>query len=156
MVRPEILQRLGNKAGNIMAMMPHPERTTNGDAIFRSMHDYILNTQNNLFEKTSVRFITKQPLRPERFVQAEGSEQFLIKLIITDNQALTVQNTLRQLGFPVTVKRCEHWEIESDSVISIERLKRSGLLYSERKQQEISRNELKADSGLSYLVRPRR
>ena len=24
-----------------MAMMPHPERTTNGDAIFQSMRDYI-------------------------------------------------------------------------------------------------------------------
>ena len=32
---------ISNKAGNVMAMMPHPERTINGDAIFHSMRDYI-------------------------------------------------------------------------------------------------------------------
>ncbi len=32
---------ISNKAGNVMAMMPHPERTTNGDSIFLSMRDYI-------------------------------------------------------------------------------------------------------------------
>ena len=30
-----------NPAGNVMAMMPHPERTENGDAIFSSMKNYI-------------------------------------------------------------------------------------------------------------------
>ena len=32
-----------NGAGNVMAMMPHPERTKNGDAIFTSMREYIEN-----------------------------------------------------------------------------------------------------------------
>ena len=32
---------ISNSSGNVMAMMPHPERTTNGDAIFSSMKEYI-------------------------------------------------------------------------------------------------------------------
>jgi phosphoribosylformylglycinamidine synthase I len=32
---------VSNKAGNVMAIMPHPERTENGDAILLSMRDYI-------------------------------------------------------------------------------------------------------------------
>ncbi len=41
MVHMDNIAAISNKAGNVMAMMPHPERTTNGDAIFQSMRDYI-------------------------------------------------------------------------------------------------------------------
>ncbi|MBA2710737.1 MAG: phosphoribosylformylglycinamidine synthase I [Tatlockia sp.] len=146
---------LGNKAGNVMAIMPHPERTKNGDPIFHSMRDYIQETKNNLTEKTSQRFVTKETIRPDRFTPSEENQQILVKLIINDNQALTVQKTLRQLGFPVTVNRFEHWEIKSNSLISVEKLKKSGLLFSDRKQQEMSEKEFKSATTLSYLVRPR-
>ena len=33
---------VANKAGNVMAIMPHPERTKSCDAIFQSMRDYIV------------------------------------------------------------------------------------------------------------------
>ena len=32
-----------NAAGNVMAIMPHPERTSNGDVIFSSMKEFIEN-----------------------------------------------------------------------------------------------------------------
>lgn len=32
---------IANKAGNVMAMLPHPETTLQGDAIFKSMREYI-------------------------------------------------------------------------------------------------------------------
>jgi phosphoribosylformylglycinamidine synthase I len=35
------LAAISNLAGNVMAIMPHPERTKAGDAIFTSMRDYI-------------------------------------------------------------------------------------------------------------------
>lgn len=41
---------LSNKAGNVMAMLPHPEKTPEGDAIFQSMRDYILD--GSKIEKT--------------------------------------------------------------------------------------------------------
>ena len=146
---------ISNKAGNVMAMMPHPERTTNGDPIFKSMRDYITDTQKDLTEKEPNRFVTKEPIRPKHFKKRAGNQQSLVKLIITDNQALTVQKTLRRLGFPVTVNRYEHWEIESESLEGVELLKKSGLLYSDRKQQEISKDEFNAKPALSYLVRSR-
>ncbi|MBA3535087.1 MAG: phosphoribosylformylglycinamidine synthase I [Tatlockia sp.] len=144
---------ISNKAGNVMAMMPHPERTTNGDPIFKSMRDYIVDTQKDLTEKQPNRFVTKEAIRPKHYKQSAGNQQSLVKLMIADNQALTVQKTLRRLGFPVTVNRYEHWEIESDSPEGVELLKQSGLLYSDRKQQEISKDEFNSDPALSYLVR---
>lgn len=150
---------ISNKAGNVMAIMPHPERTTNGDPLFRSMHDYIADRKQSkqqppIHPTSSLKPALNQE-KPQRFKPTGGSTLWLIKLIITDNQALTVQNTLRRLGFPVTVNRFEHWEIHSDSPASLEMLKQSDLLYSDRKEREVSQDEFtaEADSSIAYLVR---
>ncbi|KTD35093.1 phosphoribosylformylglycinamidine synthase I (FGAM synthase I) [Legionella nautarum] len=139
-----------NQAGNVMAMMPHPERTVNGDPIFQSMRDYIIEQHkevNQVLEapknQPSLKFFSKIP----------SSHLCLVKLIITDNQALTVQKTLRRLGFPVTVTRFEHWEIDCDTQESLELLKKSGLLYSDRKEREVNFDEVCSDETLTYLVR---
>ncbi|MBA2656594.1 MAG: phosphoribosylformylglycinamidine synthase I [Tatlockia sp.] len=143
---------LTNQGGNVMAMMPHPERTPNGDPIFRSMHDYIVESK----PKAVKNFLAKtEMIKPQPFIQKKNSELCLVKLIITNNQALTVEKTLRQLGFPVRVNRFEHWEIESDSIEAINLLKQSDLLFSKRKELEISPKDFNSDSALSYLVRPK-
>jgi phosphoribosylformylglycinamidine synthase len=155
-----------NQAGNVMAMMPHPERTVNGDPIFTSMRDYIVDTQNTCILGETKRNpgsvipnsqVMASPVpglhdKPQNFRKAPNSKLCLVKLIITDNQALTVQKTLRRLGFPVTVTRFEHWEIECDSEERFALLKKTGLLYSDRKEREVSLNELNTKNALSYLV----
>ncbi|KTD12007.1 phosphoribosylformylglycinamidine synthase I (FGAM synthase I) [Legionella gratiana] len=150
-----------NQAGNVMAMMPHPERTVNGDPIFTSMRDYIKDQRSlgsGEDNKLTVPQVTDPSIstlhqKPESFSKKPNSYLCLVKLIITDNQALTVQKTLRHLGFPVTVNRFEHWEIECDTLESFELLKKTGLLYSDRKEREISLNELCSKNTLTYLVR---
>ncbi|CAM2730971.1 phosphoribosylformylglycinamidine synthase I (FGAM synthase I) [Legionella steigerwaltii] len=167
-----------NQAGNVMAMMPHPERTINGDPIFASMRDYI--EEHNDF--TALPRVTATPAprlqnmahqnlsncslgagvaitrdsmdhKPKNFSKIPSSQICLVKLIITDNQALTVQKTLRRLGFAVTVTRLEHWEIDCDSAEDFAQLKKTGLLYSDRKEREVSLNELHSKNSLAFLVR---
>ncbi|PWY55704.1 phosphoribosylformylglycinamidine synthase I [Legionella qingyii] len=160
-----------NHAGNVMAMMPHPERTKNGDPIFASMRDYIKERNFGLGEDKAAPQNLRSAAcpRPEwdpsntlpdemavnlkHFSKTPSNHISLVKLIITDNQALTVQKTLRRLGFPVTVHRFEHWEVECDSAESFAQLKKTGLLYSDRKEREVSLNELDAPNTLAYLVR---
>ncbi|WP_115709347.1 phosphoribosylformylglycinamidine synthase I [Legionella sainthelensi] len=152
-----------NQAGNVMAMMPHPERTVNGDPIFTSMRDYIKDKRNLDANKAQTNGLasqiigllpSKQYQKLHHFRKSTRSYLCLVKLIITDNQALTVQKTLRRLGFPVTVHRFEHWEIDCDSLESFELLKKTGLLYSDRKEREILLNEFRSPNASAYLVRP--
>jgi len=143
---------ISNKAGNVMAMMPHPERTTNGDAIFQSMHDYIAEGRVENLEPLSY-----YPRRANHaaYQKPANHHECIVELMITDNHALTVQNTLRQLGFPVTVKRQTHWEIQCDDASSIQGIKKSGVLFNERKEVELTPAEVKAESTVTFLVRPR-
>ncbi|KTD63165.1 phosphoribosylformylglycinamidine synthase I (FGAM synthase I) [Legionella santicrucis] len=144
-----------NQAGNVMAMMPHPERTVHGDPIFTSMRDYIkdrcpLNEPSQMAALPA----SKLPQKSQHFSKNPNNYQCLVKLIITDNQALTVQKTLRRLGLPVTVNRFEHWEVDCDSLESFESLKKTGLLYSDRKEREICLSEFRSQNTSAYLVRP--
>jgi phosphoribosylformylglycinamidine synthase I len=139
---------ISNKAGNVMAMMPHPERTVNGDAIFLSMRDYI--AESRVENAIPLYYYPRKSARPVYQLPAKHHE-CIVELMITDNHALTVQNTLRQLGFPVTVKRQVHWEVQCDTEATLQQIKKSGVLYNERKEVECSPDK----ASTLFLVRPR-
>lgn len=120
---------IANKQGNVMAMMPHPERTAVGDVIFKSMRDSILD-QRQMTPTVPLYYYPRQFAMPVYQCDKEAYE-YVVELLITDNQALTVQNTLQKLGFRVTIKRFVHWEIHADD---IELIKKTGVLYNSRKE----------------------
>jgi phosphoribosylformylglycinamidine synthase len=133
-----------------MAMMPHPERTEMGDPIFQSMRDYIA---ANAYQPQAkmLDYYPRQFAIPA-FQKSSGSHECIIELAITDNHALTVQNTLRRLGYPVTVKRYVHWEIHCDKA-ALETIKKSGVLYNERKEAEVKSAIPKNEKSCFYLIR---
>jgi len=140
---------ISNKAGHVMAMMPHPERTPNGDAIFLSMRDFI--AEGRLDQTVPLYYYPRRNPLPA-YTKPANSHECIVELMITDNHALTVQNTLRQLGFPVTVKRQVHWEVQCEPAV-IQRIKQSGVLYNERKEVAISPAEIKKPASVTFLVR---
>lgn len=142
---------ISNKAGNVMAMMPHPERTLNGDAIFKSMRDYIAEGR---VETVAPLYYTARVNKQPVYKVKEQHHECIVELMITDNHALTVQNTLRQLGFPVTVKRQVHWEIQCDTEATVQQIKKSGVLYNARKEVEVSPSSLASKTSQFFLVRP--
>lgn len=143
---------IANKAGNVMAMMPHPERTVNGDVIFQSMRDYI--AEGNPADKTTPLYYYPRPSKLAAYEKATAAKECVIELMISDLQALTVQNTLQQLGLPVQVKRWVHWEIHTESPTELTQIKSSGVLYNERKEREMtSFKHGNATQSATFLVR---
>jgi phosphoribosylformylglycinamidine synthase len=141
-----------NKSGNVMAMMPHPERTTAGDPIFLSMRDYILEQKE--FRESKLSYVPA-PKTIVPYPRCNGSHELLVKLIITDNQALTVQNTLRQSGIPVNVSRMVHWQIKCNEPDLIEKIKQTGVLYNSRKEYLVCSDKTVNSSAKAFLVKPK-
>lgn len=121
---------ISNTAGNVLAMMPHPERTPNGDGIFLSMRDYIASG-------CKVKPAPKKPLsiltNHELYQANSTAHTLIVDLIITDNTAVTVEKTLKSLGMDASIKRFVHWEILCDSKSAVHQIEASGVLYNERK-----------------------
>ena len=140
-----------NADGNVMAMMPHPERTNNGDPIFSSMKEHIeLGAPMPNFSLDLELNINSDIVK---YSPSEKASQLIINLIITDNEEISVRNALKNLGFDVSIKRQKHWEIEIDeeSATILNDINKSGELFNSNKEH-IGEIE-KADDSISILVR---
>ena len=138
-----------NPQGNVMAIMPHPERTPNGDAIFSSMLEYV----NEGNPRTNHQLSSKRvPLEINDYKNNNNTE-WIIDMIINDNEASSVQNALTQKGYDVLLSRQTHWEIEIDENIDeiLTKIDTTGELYNSNKEylSEIKSNE----NTVSFLIR---
>ena len=139
-----------NPAGNVMALMPHPERTTNGDPIFSSMKEFIelgnpVVDHNLSFERFNYDL--------EKYIPEADAVQWIIDMVITDNEAASVNNALNHLGYDVSITRQTHWEISTNEGHndSLEKIDASGELYNSNK--EFISNIRSAENTVSFLVR---
>lgn len=135
------LAAITNKMGNIMAMMPHPERTSAGDAIFRSMRDYI---EEGRYPSSSFLSYEAPKIQLQAYSKGALARELLVELLITDNQALSVNQALHRADLPVSLTRQTHWEIECDSLETYQKIIESELLYNPRKELSLDIHSLKA------------
>ena len=144
------LAAVSNSGGNVLAMMPHPERTKLGDKLFSSMREFIQQgtpTNNNKIsyvpEKNTIDYYTPD----------DRASEWVIDMVITDNEAATVQNALQRMGLDATVNRQQHWEITTsgDPKNSLKKIEDTGELFNSNKEY-ISAITEKKDS-VSFLVR---
>ena len=139
-----------NPKGNVMAMMPHPERTENGDTIFSSMKDYIEN-ENPVSNHT---LSYERPHYEVMHYRANSNaSQWVIDMIITDNEASSVQNALNHLGHNVSITRQTHWEISmrGDRESILKEIDKTGELYNSNK--EFISKIFTTENTASFLVR---
>jgi len=139
-----------NARGNVMAMMPHPERTENGDAIFSSMKEFIEN--GNPVSDHTLSF-DRPHYKVANYETNGDSSEWVIDMTITDNEAASVHNALNHLGFDVSISRQTHWEISTDggrdSVLN--NIDKTGELYNSNKEF-ISKTTANKNTA-SFLVR---
>jgi len=127
-----------NLSGNVLALMPHPERTPDGQVIFESMRKYL--DQISKFEFRNSKQIQNKNFKIqnlEDYKKSKDSIEFLVDLIITDNEAETLQMALNNLGYKnVKVSRLTHYEIAVDKKSDklIDELIKSGVLLNTNKE----------------------
>jgi phosphoribosylformylglycinamidine synthase len=142
-----------NPQGNVMALMPHPERTSNGDAIFTSMREYIVENIK-LQDKVPTYSADEYIIKP--YKSDTNSIEWFIESIITDNEAVSVQNALDHLQIPVTVSKQRYWKINLNSNTSHEienNINKSGELFNSNKECLVEFKNLPKTAY--YLVCPK-
>ena len=139
-----------NPAGNVMAMMPHPERTTSGDVIFSSMKESI---ENTLPSKNYTLSFERPHYEVAPYESNGNSTEWIVDMIITDNEAASVHNALDHLGYNVSISRQTHWEIKThgDRKSILQKIDKSGELYNSNK--EFISNAIAKENTTSFLVR---
>lgn len=88
-----------NLEGNIMALMPHPERTEVGDPIFDSMRRYIEDKKSFTTPSGLSKKETAWNEKPTSKFKETPDYAFEVSLIITDNEERTIEQTYHRIGF---------------------------------------------------------
>lgn len=127
---------LQNLQGNVLAIMPHPERSQEGDRIFDAMRCFIEARQHSPSFGASCPAYTLPPPKP--YALKEGHIAFTTALIITDNTAFSVEHCLQQAGYPVQANRYQHWELAMDSRETMEKILASAVLFNPQKEQPVN------------------
>ena len=127
------LAAISNTSGNLLAMMPHPERTSYGDKLFSSMKEYI--EKEIHFDKVELSYQDSKE-KFSHYIKNKNSKTWIVDLVITDNEAITVQNALQKKGFEVLVTKQQHWEItHSENAEDILKLiENTGELFNSNKE----------------------
>ncbi len=101
-----------NPRGNVMAIMPHPERapTAPMPKIFTSMRMYMEGTKLE-GEQPSLTFDEGKPALTS-YAHKPNTIELYVQLKITDNEAQTIENALRHRGLDVQIRKWTHYEIE--------------------------------------------
>ncbi len=103
---------IANPKGNVMAIMPHPERAPKAPMlkIFTSMRKYMEGAELT-GSKEALTLQYKAADAPQ-FHHQDNTLEYYVQLIITDNEAQTVENALRLRGFDVKIRKWMHYEVQ--------------------------------------------
>ena len=139
-----------NPEGNVMAMMPHPERTENGNVVFSSMKEFIEN--ENPVSDHNLSF-DRPHYEMTDYKANSNATEWIIDMIITDNEASSVRNALDHLGHNVSITRQTHWEIsmDGDRESILKKIDATGELYNSNK--EFISQPKDSEKNTSFLVR---
>ena len=140
---------LGNVAGNVMAIMPHPERTHIGDPIFRSLNSFL--NSDDVFSYKALNYESKK-INLSPFKKSKKTTELLISMIIADNEAISVEKCIERLGkTDANIKKYLHLEIEHDGALDIESIYETDVLFNPSK--EFIATNVDRGSGSRFLVR---
>ncbi|MEK7528595.1 MAG: phosphoribosylformylglycinamidine synthase I [Patescibacteria group bacterium] len=128
-----------NVNGNVMSTMPHHERSKIGPKFFESMRDYILGAERPSIKTKKLVVKEPDPMPSGEYKPASDSIQFFVELIITDNEAETIESTIAHHGFEnVHLSRYTHFEISCKGKPDVKKLGKqlvqSGVLLNTNKE----------------------
>ena len=140
---------LGNVAGNVMAIMPHPKRTHGGDSIFRALNNFL--STDEVFSYKALSYDCKK-IKVAPFKKSKETTELLISMIIADNEAISVQKCIERLGkTSVPIKKYLHLEIEHEGPLNMESVYETDVLFNPSKEFIVT--NVKRNSGSRFLVR---
>jgi len=160
-----------NPQGNVLALMPHPERTIQGQPIFDSMAKHITSRK----KMAVIKSVRKLSLIKEKIERMAKQPDIAIKveLIITDNEERTIENTVKKIGFKDArlkrklyfgfytrnkndLKRLAHKLIESGEILNLNKeiptVTIDGCEYSYEKDSGLVKKTTTAESSFNCVT----
>ncbi len=128
-----------NAQGNVLALMPHPERSPHGHVVFDSLTRYLKSPQILVKKKVAISDLEREHVEKYKPCHIE----LFVRLKITDNAEKTLERVARKKwGSPVSTERFTFWGINVAKGVAgadfrplAESIIRSGELLNDHKER---------------------
>ncbi len=111
-----------NPEGNVMSLMPHPERTEKGQAVFDSMRDYIGKTFS-ITKKDNIVLSRKSKVKDEIKSYEHPNIEIFVDTVITDNEERTIEKAIHDMGFnDLRLKKLDYFGVYADKSANLEEI----------------------------------
>lgn len=150
------LAGVSNATGNVLALMPHPERTAAGDGLFLALKAYLQRTANQALSTATLNY-TPPKLTFSPYHLDESALHYWVGLNIHDNEALSLESSLQRQGLNVKLKRYTHWQINFQGVnpkACEQKIKDSDFIFNPKKEYTQTLTQVKAKGKKVYIIRP--
>ncbi|TSC60012.1 MAG: Phosphoribosylformylglycinamidine synthase, glutamine amidotransferase subunit [Candidatus Peregrinibacteria bacterium Greene0416_62] len=97
-----------NPAGNVVALMPHPERTPNGAPYFVSMKKWIEGGRSKIQDTRNKQGIKSQSTNALLPLEEAKSIELFIDTVITNNEERTVEAAARRIAPALLLKQLKY------------------------------------------------
>lgn len=101
-----------NPEGNVIALMPHPERTALGDRYFRSIKGWIENKTRYINVQTTQKRSSNSPDTLKTF--QSGYTEVFIDTKIVNNEERTVEQAAKRINPKLSVKQLKYLSTSAD------------------------------------------
>jgi phosphoribosylformylglycinamidine synthase I len=132
------LAGVSNPQGNVMAMMPHPERVEGGQKIFRSLHEFF---KSGIPKANPV--IPEADPHPQMQNIKQYPIEIFVSLKITDNTEKTIESAAQNIfsDSDLSLVREDFWGIETDAdpLEGAQKIAQSDEFYNENKEKALFR-----------------
>jgi phosphoribosylformylglycinamidine synthase len=155
------LAGISNAQGNILALMPHPERTPSGDPLFLALKTYLIRWEKNgkrpLTTSTNLNYqVPKLSFKP--YEVTEQALHFWVGLNIHDNEALSLESSLQAQGLALSLKRYTHWQIEGQKASNLSELaskiSASDFIFNRKKEYLLTLPQITAQGKKIFIIQP--
>jgi phosphoribosylformylglycinamidine synthase len=151
------LAGISNAQGNVLALMPHPERTPTGDGLFLALKAYLQRAPNKPLSTATLNY-TPPKLTFAPYEVDESALHYWVGLNIHDNEALSLESSLQMQGLNLRLKRYTHWQINCKQGIDPKafepKIKDSDFIFNPKKEYTQTLTQIKAKGKKVYIIRP--
>ncbi len=126
-----------NPEGNVVALMPHPERTPKGDAYFVSVKEWILRNKNA--KRSGV--VKNNNTEPVSYSHREPRElEVFIDTIITNNEERTVESVAKKFAKNLSLKQLRYISLDEAQLSKV--LQNFALFNPNKEKAYVRRGDL--------------
>ena len=151
------LAGVSNAAGNVLALMPHPERTPAGDGLFLALKAYLQRASHKPLSTVTLDY-TPPRLTFSPYVLDERALHYWVGLNIHDNEALSLESSLQMQGLNLRLKRYTHWQISFNQGVDAkafeQKIKDSDFIFNPKKEFTQTLEQITSKGKKVYMIRP--